>query len=99
MTQEVPVQEPAQEPEKTYSQAEVDALTQGLQKKNQELIGDKKTLRDKLAVYDGIDPERAKSMFKQVEDEEERKLLEGGNVDAAFEKRTTALRNDYQKQL
>ena len=91
--------EGAKEPEKTYSQAEVEALTQGLQKKNQELIGDKKALREKLAVYDGIDPERAKSMFKQVEDEEERKLLEGGNVDAAFEKRTTALRNDYQKQL
>ncbi|UOO89516.1 hypothetical protein LVJ82_00610 [Vitreoscilla massiliensis] len=85
--------------EKTFTQAEVEALTQGLQKKNQELIGDKKALREKLAVYDGIDPERAKSLFKQVEDEEERKLLEGGNVDAAFEKRTTALRNDYQKQL
>ena len=89
----------AKEPEKTYTQAEVEALTQGLQKKNQELIGDKKGLRDKLAVYDGIDPERAKSMFKQVEDEEERKLLEDGKVDAVFEKRTSALRNNFQKQL
>ena len=87
------------EPEKTYTQAEVEALTQGLQKKNQELISDKKGLRDKLSQFDGIDPERAKSMFKQVEDEEERKLLEDGKVDAAFEKRTSALRDDYQKQL
>ena len=85
--------------EKTYTQAEVDALTQGLQKKNQELISDKKGLRDKLSQFDGIDPERAKSIFKQVEDEEERKLLEDGKVDAAFEKRTSALRDDYQKKL
>ena len=28
------------EPEKTYTQAEVEALTQGLQKKNQELISE-----------------------------------------------------------
>ena len=58
------------EPEKTYTQAEVEALTQGLQKKNQELISDKKGLRDKLSQFDGIDHERAKSMFKQVEDDE-----------------------------
>ena len=91
--------EGAKEPEKTYTQAEVEALTQGLQKKNQELISDKKGLRDKLSQFDGIDPERAKSMFKQVEDEEERKLLEDGKVDAVFEKRTSALRNNFQKQL
>lgn len=69
--------------EAKYTQADLDkAISEavakevaGLKTKNSELLGAQKDLKEKLAKFDGLDPETIKNLMTQFENDEEMKKL------------------------
>lgn len=92
--------------EKSYSQAEVDALVNGLKGKNSELLGKLKEQKaavsdatERLKQFDGIDPESVRTILKRFSDDEEAKLIAEGKIDEVLEKRTEMMRTSHEKDL
>ena len=79
-----------QEPAKTYTQDEYNALksqVESLGNKNQELLGNLRGVKDKLKPWEGMDPEKVKSMMEVIENNEEARLIAEGKHEEAWEKR------------
>lgn len=69
---------------------------------NRGLYKENKTLKDKLTAFDGIEPDRLKKgldALSKIEDEEDRKLIETGDVEKLVERRTKAMKGDYDTKL
>ena len=77
--------------DKKFTQSDVEKAVNeavgGLKTKNDELLGKTKKLQEQLQQFDGIDPEKMRSMLKRFEDDEEAKLLAEGKVEELVEKR------------
>ena len=90
------------EPEKTYTQAEVD----GLLSKRDELLGSNKQLKQQLAAaqehskqFDGLDVEWLKQLQQKAQDDEEAALLAKGQVDEVITKRLALNKAETDKLI
>lgn len=79
---------------KTAMEAEVS----GLKTKNEELLGEKKTLSETLKTFDGIDVDVAKTAIEFHEKNKDAKFLEDGSVDELIEKKTSDLRTAHDTE-
>lgn len=80
-------------------QAKIDQEVSGLKNKNLELIEKDKKLKENLKQYEGLDIEKLKALQKQMEENEEMRLLAEGKTEEVLNRRTEALKKDYQQQL
>lgn len=75
-----------------------DAVT-GLKNKNAELLDEKKKAQDSLKVFDGIDPEIARTAITFHEENKDAEFLKDGTVDELIDKKTSQLRSDHESAL
>ena len=80
-------------------QARLDAETEGLKNKNSELIAKQKTLKEKLGNVEGLDIERLKTLQKQMDENEELRLLSEGKTEEVVNRRVELLKKDYDQQI
>lgn len=80
-------------------QKKIDEEVAGLKKKNSELIEKQKTLKENMAQFEGLDVERIKAFQKQIEENEEMKLLSEGKIEEVVDRRTEAMRKDFTSNL
>lgn len=74
-------------------------LKSALQKEREAVREAKRLQREIEARYDGIDPEKVKSMMAKFENDDEAKLIAAGKIDEVVSKRTEKLRVELQKQV
>ncbi len=96
--------------EKTY-EAEMKAVTEdidgkiseavaGLKTKNDELLGEKKTIQEKLQKFADIkDPEEAIKALKFINESEEAQMIRDGKFDELLEKRTSTMRLEHENAV
>ncbi|MGH0054346.1 MAG: hypothetical protein ACQ5SW_13225 [Sphaerochaetaceae bacterium] len=77
-------------------QGKLDAEVTGLKSKNDELLGEKKTLQKKLKDFDGIDLEKTRTALDFFENNKDKELFENGQVDELVEKRVSQLVSDHE---
>ena len=75
--------------------AQVEQATQGLKAKNSELIGKVKDYSDKLKTFDGIDPEKTRSVLAKLDQDEDARLVAEGKLDEVVEKRVMNMKKDF----
>lgn len=80
-------------------QAKIDAEVAGLKKKNSELIGDQKKLKETLAQFDGLDLNQIKNLQKRMEEDLDLKLIAEGKVDEVVNRRVELLKKDHNRQI
>jgi hypothetical protein len=80
-------------------QAEVEKTVAGLKKKNQELIEKEKKHREQLSQFEGVDVEKFKTLQKQIETNEEMRLLSEGKTEEVVARRVEAMKRDYDAQI
>ncbi|MDH3003500.1 hypothetical protein [Pasteurella multocida] len=93
--------------EAKYTQADIDkAISEaierevsGLKTKNSELLGTQKELKDKLAKFDGLDPETIKNIMKQFENDEEMKKIAEGKYQEVIEARVNKVNESKQREI
>jgi len=98
-TTEQPGQAGEQEDVKALIAAAVSEATEGLKRKNSEVILDNKKLKEQLAKFDGIDVDAMGAMLKRFADDEEAGLIKAGKIDEVLAKRTERMQQDFAKQL
>jgi len=59
----------------------------------------KKELNDTIEKYKDIDPDKAREAQKKLDELEEKKLMDSGEVDKLFERRTERMKADHGEQL
>ena len=86
--------------------AAVESATSGLKKKNDEILGEKKSLQssvkefqERFAGFDGVDPEHVKALIHRMNNDEETKLIAEGKIDEVISRRTDAQAKDFQSRL
>lgn len=57
------------------------------------------TANGKLAQVDGLDIEQARKLIEQANKQKDRKLMEAGEVDKLLDRRTSALKSNYEEQI
>ena len=80
-------------------QAKIDETVSGLKKKNQELIEKEKKHREQLSQFEGVDVEKFKTLQKQIETNEEMRLLSEGKTEEVVARRVEAMKRDYDAQI
>lgn len=80
-------------------QAEIEKTVAGLKKKNQELIEKEKKHREQLSQFEGVDVEKFKTLQKQIETNEEMRLLSEGKTEEVVARRVEAMKRDYDSQI
>ena len=80
-------------------QDKIDETVAGLKKKNQELIEKEKKHREQLSQFDGVDVEKFKTLQKQIETNEEMRLLSEGKTEEVVARRVEAMKRDYDAQI
>jgi len=80
-------------------QAMLDKEVQGLKKKNSELIDKEKKLKEQMSQYDGVDVEKIKALQKQIETNEEMRLLSEGKTEEVVTRRVEAMKRDFDANL
>lgn len=80
-------------------QAKIDETVSGLKKKNQELIEKEKKHREQLSQFEGVDVEKFKTLQKQIETNEEMRLLSEGKTEEVVARRVEAMKRDYDSQI
>jgi len=74
-----------------------------LKAKNDELLGEKKTTKEKLdetlKSIEGIDLEEAKKAMRMLSDERKKKLLEDGKLEEYIQTQTQTIKSDYEAML
>jgi len=77
--------------------------TSGLAANRDEILGEKKTLQQKLdemsQTWGDYDPEAVKNIMSRLENDEEAKLLAEGKTDEVIARRTERLQADHAKQI
>lgn len=93
--------------EAKYTQADLDkAISEaiakevaGLKTKNSELLGAQKDLKEKLAKFDGLDPETIKNLMTQFENDEEMKKIAEGKYQEVIEARVNKVNEAKQREI
>ena len=77
--------------------------TSGLKAKNTELLGLQATLKEQVnelsAQWSGLDPDAVRALIKQLDSDEDTKLIAEGKFDEVLGKRTEAMRKDWETKL
>lgn len=82
--------------------AQLDAMNESMKKleaKRDELLNENKSLKDKNKPFDGLDPEYVRNLVKQVENDEELKLITEGKHDEVIKRRTEKVEATYKAQM
>ena len=79
--------------------AKVEEETAALKAKNEELIGEKRGLSEKLREFDGLDIGNVKKMMETLESSEEAKLLAEGKTEEVFARRFEKINLDYSSKI
>jgi len=80
-------------------QAKIDAEVTGLKTKNSELIEKQKTLKSDLSQYDDVDLEKIQKLQKEIDNNEEMKLLSEGKTEEVVARRVQAMKKDFEANL
>ncbi|MDJ0827606.1 MAG: hypothetical protein QNJ16_19115 [Rhodobacter sp.] len=72
----------------------VDKETRALKEKNQELLNEIKSFKDKAKEFDGLDLDKLKNLQKHMDESEEAKLIADGKIDQVFDRRFARLNED-----
>ena len=73
--------------------------TQGLLKKRDELIKKAQAQQSMLSAYDGIDPKEARTALQKMQELEEKKMLDAGQIDELVNHKTERMRLDLEAKL
>ena len=83
--------------------AEIEKNVGGLKANRDALLAEKKAAQEQLEAYktqwDGLDSGKVRELMGHLESSEDAKLIAAGKVDEVLEKRTGALRADFEKRL
>jgi len=81
-------------------QATVDEAVAGLQSKNAELLGEKKSIQEKLLTFKDItDPEKALEALNFINDNEDAQLIKDGKIGELIDRRTSTMRIDHDNAV
>jgi len=80
-------------------QAKIDDEVAGLKTKNSELIEKQKTLKSDLSQYDSVDLVKIQKLQKEIENNEEMKLLSEGKTEEVVTRRVQAMKKDFDANL
>lgn len=81
-------------------QGKIDEAISGLKQKNEDLIGEKRAIQDKLKEFADIDdPVKALEALKLINENEEVRMIKDGKIEEVIEKRTSQLRSDQETTL
>jgi len=80
--------------------SKISAAVAGLKTKNEELLGEKKTIQEKLQKFADIsDPEEAIKALKFINESEEAQMIRDGKFDELLEKRTSTMRLEHDTAI
>lgn len=80
-------------------QAKIDQEVAGLKKKNSELIGKVKESQEVVKQFEGLDVGVLKNLQKQMQENEEMRLLAEGKTEEVVTRRVELLKKDYDNQV
>ena len=83
--------------------AAVAEATSGLTKNRDQILAEKRAAEEKAKEisqqWEGMDPQMVKSIMERMQNDEETKLMAEGKIDEVLERRTNAMKTDFEKQL
>lgn len=81
--------------------ADVEAHPQvkGLKSSFEKEKADRKTKGERLALFEGIDPDVARKLIEEHNKNQEKKLIDAGEVDKLFEQRTGKMKLEHEKTV
>lgn len=88
-----------QDPDPNGLKSAFEKQKQAAKQSKDELNDLKKTLKDLQTRYDGIDPEKVKSLLSKLENDDEAKLLAEGKIDEVVKRRIQKQIDEYERQL
>jgi len=77
----------------------VEEAVSGLKTKNEEIIGEKKTLQETLKTFDGFDPKTLKTATDFYTKNKDAEFLKDGTVEELIEKKTSQITSDFETQI
>lgn len=77
-------------------QALIDSAVAGLKAKNSEILGTLKATKERLAAFEGIDPEGIKKMLAQASEAEEAALIKAGDLKSVIDKKTELMKAEFE---
>lgn len=80
-------------------QAKIDETVAGLKKKNSELIEKEKKFKEQIAKFDGVDLEKVQNLQKQMQENEEMRLLAEGKTEEVVSRRVEAMKRDFESNI
>lgn len=80
-------------------QAKLDAEVAGLKSKNSELLDKFKKVSEQVKAFDGLDIDKIKTLQKQMEENEEMRLLAEGKTEEVVNRRIENMKRDFDAQL
>ena len=88
---------------KEQADARTETELAGLKANKEQILGEKRKLAEKLLEMDkkweGLDPEKVRSLTQQFEQSEEAKLIADGKIEDVLNKRTEAMRQDANTRV
>jgi len=79
-------------------QALIDQAVSGLKAKNSEILGTLKATKERLAAFEGIDPEGIKILLSKFSEDEDAALIKSGDIDKVISKRTERMKAGYEAE-
>ncbi len=78
---------------------QIDEAVGALKAKNEELIGEKRTIQETLKNFDNIDATKAREALDFLEGNEEAQMIKDGKFEDVIAKRTSTLQSDHEAVL
>ena len=79
-------------------QALIDSAVAGLKAKNSEILGTLKATKERLAAFEGIDPEGIKTLLSKFSEDEDAALIKAGDIDKVISKRTERMKAGFEAE-
>lgn len=79
-------------------QAMIDSAVAGLKAKNSEILGTLKATKERLAAFEGIDPEGIKSLLSKFSEDEDAAAIRSGDIDKVITKRTERMKAGFEAE-
>ena len=95
MSDPVPNNDPQPSPD---VQALIDQAVSGLKAKNSEILGTLKATKERLAAFEGIDPEGIKALLSKFSEDEDAALIKAGDLDKVISKRTERMKAGFEAE-
>lgn len=79
--------------------AALEQATEGLKRKNSELLSKNSQLKDSLKGYGDMKPEEVKALVETLDHSEDQQLIRAGKFDEALNRRTERMKASYEEQV